>query len=821
MYAEVVFPLPFRNSFTYKIPQEFEEQVQLGVRVVCSFGRRVLTGFVINVTEETKVEGKVKSIRDVLDDQPIFSKDSLEFYKWIADYYMSSLGEALKNSVPYGLDVESKKKIVADKELCLSLFAKQTKPNSTKAKLLKLLSEKEIYSLKQLQKLVKKKSIYSILKSLESIGAISIINEIEEQKVKVKKVFFVKIDKPLDVIYGTLPEIEKRSPKQVVILLELLSIKNNEAQQSELLKKTKTNQSSIKSLEQKGLLKVFPKEVERIYKDTYSEEIKKFDLTDPQKKVINSVAEKINSNSFKPFLLHGVTGSGKTQVYIELTRKAIEKGKSVLIMVPEISLTPQITSRFFNEFGESVTVIHSRMSYGERYDTWRGIIKGKYKIIIGPRSALFAPLGNTGLIVVDEEHDSSYKQYDLVPKYNGRDAAVLKAKFVNCPVLLGSATPSIESMFNARSGKYELLELKERVDNAKLPKIRLIDVTVEKKKKRMEGVFSKILLEAIDERLKKKEGVIILQNRRGFATQVFCDDCGEIDMCEDCSVSMVYHINKNIMKCHYCGSVKPVPKACTNCGSIAIKFFGTGTQRVEDELEYHFPNVKIERIDSDTIAKKGKLGLILNSFRKGEIDILVGTQIVSKGMDFSNVTLVGVISAETSLWIPDFRADERTFQLLTQVSGRSGRSKTEGEVIIQTQNHKTYVLQKVLENNYNEFYEKEIMLRQQSQYPPFSRIGLVEIKDEDEQKARQATNDFHKRLLKFSDKILVLPPNEAIISKIKRVYRYQILLKSLRNVDPSGKILRNALMNAYVEYNRDSKYRNVKVYFDIDPQSVL
>ncbi|MEE9432397.1 MAG: primosomal protein N', partial [Melioribacteraceae bacterium] len=515
MYAEVVFPLPFRNSFTYKIPKEFEEQVQLGVRVVCSFGRRVLTGFVINVTEKTKIEGRVKSLSDVLDDEPIFSKESLEFYKWIAEYYMSSLGEALKNSVPYGLDVESKKKIVADMELCLSLFAKQTKLNSTKAKLLKLLSEKEIYSLKQLQKLVKKKSIYSTLKSLEGIGAISIINTIEEQKVKIKKAYFVKIDKPLDVIYGSLPEIEKRSPKQVVILLELLSIKNNEAQQSELLKKTKTNQSSIKSLEQKGLVKVFPKEVERIFKSTYSEEIKKFDLTEAQTKVINSVAENIDSNSFKPFLLHGVTGSGKTQIYIELTRKAIEKGKSVLIMVPEISLTPQITSRFFNEFGESVTVIHSRMSYGERYDTWRGIISGKYKIIIGPRSALFAPLENIGLIVVDEEHDSSYKQYDLVPKYNARDAAVLKAKFIDCPVLLGSATPSIESMYNAKSGKYELLELKERVDNAKLPKIKLVDVTIEKKNKRMEGVFSKILLEAIDERLKKKEAIIILQNRRG------------------------------------------------------------------------------------------------------------------------------------------------------------------------------------------------------------------------------------------------------------------------------------------------------------------
>jgi len=376
-------------------------------------------------------------------------------------------------------------------------------------------------------------------------------------------------------------------------------------------------------------------------------------------------------------------------------------------------------------------------------------------------------------------------------------------------------------LYNARQGKYELLELPERVDNAKLPKIKLVDVIHEKKKNRMSGIFSKTLLEGIDKRLTRNESVIILQNRRGFSTQVYCDDCGEIDMCTDCSVSMVHHISKNIMKCHYCGAVKPVPRACKVCGSMAIKFFGVGTQRVEDELSYHFPNAKIERIDSDTVSKKGRLGIILNTFRKGEIDILVGTQIVSKGMDFSNVTLVGVISAETSLWLPDFRADERTFQLLTQVAGRSGRSKVEGEVIIQTQNQNSFVLQKVLENNYSEFYNQEILLRQQNQYPPFSRIALVEIKNEDEQKAKQSANDFHRRLMKFGDKLQTLPPNEAIIAKIKKVYRYQIMIKSLRRSDPSGKILRNALNNAFVDYNQKSRFKDVRVYFDIDPQSVM
>ncbi|MFZ1291864.1 MAG: primosomal protein N' [Melioribacteraceae bacterium] len=821
MFAEVVFPLPFRNSFTYSIPEEFEENIQIGVRIVASFGKRTLTGFVIKIKETSDVKEKIKPIKDVLDNQPIFNEKSLKFYEWISEYYLCSLGEALKNSVPYGLEVESKKTIISDTEYCAELLKKEKNSKSTKAKLLQLLSEKESYKIGYLQKLVQKKNIYSLLKTLEKNGAITIIDEIEGSKVKIKKVKFVALQKSIDEVYDLIPEVEKKSAKQIVILLELLNSKEKEIQQSELLKKTNSNLSSINSLEKKGIIKIFDKEIERFYSENYSEEKPNFELTENQKKIISTVSKEIEAEKFKTYLLHGITGSGKTQVYIELTKIAFNKGKTILILVPEISLTPQITSRFYNNFGNSITVMHSRMSLGERYDSWRGIIKGKYKIVIGARSAVFAPLENIGLIIVDEEHDQSYKQYDLIPKYNGRDAAIIRSMFADAPVLLGSATPSIESMYNAKNGKYELLELPERVDNAKLPKIKLVDIILEKKKNRIVGVFSKTLLEAIDERLKKKEQVIILQNRRGFATQAYCDDCGTIEMCDNCSVSMVYHINKNLMKCHYCGAVKPSPKACKFCGSINMKFFGTGTQRVEDEISYHFPHAKIERIDSDTIAQKGKLGIILNNFRKGEIDILVGTQIVSKGMDFSNVTLVGVISAETSLWLPDFRADERTFQLLTQVAGRSGRSKEEGEVIIQTQNYKNFVLQKVLDNNYKAFYENEILLRQQNYYPPFSRIAIVEIKNEDEQKVKQAAIDFNKRLMKFSDKLIILPPNEAIIAKIKGIFRYQIMIKSLRRTDPNGKILRNALMNAFADYNQKSRFRDVKLYFDIDPQSVI
>lgn len=821
MYAQVVFPLPTRNAFTYIIPDEFKGQVVTGVRVVAPFGKRVLTGFVIGTTDKTDTKNKLKAIQDVLDETPIFDKEALKFYEWISEYYLSSLGEALRNSVPYGLDVESKKTVYADSEMCNDLLSKETDINSTKAKVLKLLSNNSTLKVSQIQKIIGKKNIYSVLKTLEKQKAITTVNLISEAKVSIKKQLFVKLAKSPDALYNLFPELESKSPKQVVILLELMGLRGKDIPQAELLKKTGASQSSIKSLQQKGFVEVFEKEVERVHSETYSESIKELKLTEAQQSIVNEVKQNIIEEKFEPFLLHGVTGSGKTQVYIELTKAAVERGKTVIILVPEISLTPQITARFFNNFGDKVAVIHSRISLGERYDTWRGIINGKYKIVIGPRSALFAPLKNIGLIVVDEEHDSSYKQYELTPKYQARDAAVMKALLSNAPVILGSATPSIESMYNASIGKYKLLELPERVDDAQMPEIKLVNVPIEKKKKKMENTFSHELLNKIKDRIEKHEGIIILQNRRGFATQVYCEDCGEIFMCEECSVSMVHHLKTNSMVCHYCGSTKSVPRACSNCGSLNIKFFGTGTQKVEDELSAYFPDIRIERIDSDTINRKGKLGELLNQFRRGEIDILVGTQMVSKGLDFSNVTLVGVVSAETTLWLPDFRADERTFQLLTQVAGRAGRSKVKGEVIIQTQDHKHFVLQKVLMNDYKHFYETELNLRKQHGYPPFTRLGLIELKDEEERNVRGAAEDMFKYLQKFKDKLKINHPAPAVIARIKGQWRYQIIIKSYKSSDPGGKVLRNAILESFGRFNAESRFKNVKVFFDIDPQNIL
>ncbi|PJA99086.1 MAG: primosomal protein N' [Ignavibacteriales bacterium CG_4_9_14_3_um_filter_30_11] len=821
MFVEVVFPLPFRKAFTYKVPNELESDIQLYKRVSVPFGKRILTGVIVNTTKETNVKEEIKEVVDILDNQPIFNKSLLKFYSWLSEYYISSLGEALKLGFPYGTDVESKKKIIVHNDVCEKLLSKEKNKKTLKGEILLAIINREEISFSILQKLISKKNIYSAVDSLEKDSAITIITEIDKGKVSIKKINYVSLIKPLADVYSLLPELERKSPKQLKILLELINKKNKDYSVVDILKKTNSSQSTINCLKNKGIVKIFEKEIERKYVENFTEDIADFELTKYQKDIIEKVNEDINGKRFQPYLLHGVTGSGKTQVYIELIKSALKLKKTALLLVPEISLTPQITGRLTNNFREEVAVIHSRMSIGERYDSWRKIQNGKARVVIGARSALFVSLNKIGIIIIDEEHDSSYKQTDSTPKYHARDAAIMYANFNKCPIVLGSATPSIESMYNAKNGKYKLLELKERIDNAKLPVIKLINIVSERKSNRMENIFSKTLLDEIEKRLKKKEGVIIFQNRRGFSTQVFCEDCSEIETCDNCSVPMVYHINKNKLQCHYCGLIKKIPNACTHCGSISIKYFGTGTERIEDELEYYFPNAKIKRVDSDAVSKKNSLSKILFAFAQGQIDILVGTQMVSKGLDFSRVTLVGVIAAENSLWMPDFRADERTFQLLTQVSGRSGRSDKKGEVLIQTQNDSNPTLQKVLKYDYEGMYDNEIYHREKLYYPPFVRLALIEGKDLNEIRSKGAVDELFNYLNQFNKWISVSNPTPAIISRIKGFYRFQILLKSEKTSDPGGAILRKAILESITKFKQRSIFKDVKILYDIDPQSIM
>ncbi len=542
MFVEIVFPLPFRKAFTYSVPKDLQEFTKVGVRAVAPFGKRTITGFIVNIPESISLKKyDVKPISDILDDKPIFNNKTLKFYEWLSEYYICSLGEALKLLVPQGTDVETKRKIIVDKNFINDLLLKEKKKDSIKFKLLLELSRRDELNFSLLQKVVKKKNIYSQIRLLHNQGAVTIVDEVEGVKVKAKTVKFVKLAKEISEIYASFPELDRKSPKQVKILLKMIEAKGMALPVAELLHKTESSQSSLTGLEQKGFVKIFEKEVDRRFKEQYTEENQTLALTKQQQNVVDEVLSALNQYKFKTFLLHGVTGSGKTQIYIELAKQALEKNKTVLILVPEISLTPQITSRFFNNFGETVTVIHSRMSAGERFDSWRRVLSGKSKVVIGARSALFAPLNKVGLIVVDEEHDASYKSFEMVPRYNARDAAVVLGNIFSCPVVLGSATPSIESMHNAETDKYKLLSLPKRIDNAKLPKITFVNIAHEKNKSKSETVFSKILIDKIDDRLKKKEGVIILQNRRGFSTQIFCNDCGEVEMCENCSVRTKYN----------------------------------------------------------------------------------------------------------------------------------------------------------------------------------------------------------------------------------------------------------------------------------------
>ncbi|MBI2419660.1 MAG: primosomal protein N' [Ignavibacteriales bacterium] len=822
MFAEVAFPLPFRRFFTYRIPEDLVERARFGMRALAPFGKRVITGVIVATKTNAGdiPEEKIKEILDIPDDEPIITQSEYPFYQWIAEYYLCGLGEVIRLAAPYGSDLQSKRTIQADAEICRELADKAKKQDSTRTKILLALAEQPNISFIKLQKKVKKKNIYAIIRKMQLAGIVSVIEENPKAKVKDKVARFIRLSAPVESVYELLPEIERRSKKQAAALLRMIDYRDHGISLKDFVAETKITAPVLIPLVKRGLLALYNKKIERKFTETLANDLPSYTLTEEQKVVYEKVMESINANGFKAFLLHGITGSGKTLIYLDLAEEVLKRGKSVLVLVPEISLTPQITSRFYARFSDKTAVIHSQIAPGERYDTWKAAQAGKIQVIIGARSALFAPLQNLGLVIIDEEHDASFKQ-DTIPRYNGRDCAIMKAFYAGCPVVLGSATPSVESMYNAINGKYQLLELKERADGAKLPFITMVNVVEEKKQKRMANLFSQSMLDKIDHRLKLKEGVIILQNRRGFSTQVYCFECGQMEMCENCSVAMVHHLNTNIIQCHYCSSQKPAPSQCSHCGSFAIRFFGVGTERVEDELSYYFPNAKMSRIDSDTMAKKGNLSAILQDFRLGNTDILVGTQMVSKGLDFARVTLVCVVSAETNLWLPDFRANERTFQLLTQVAGRAGRSAEKGEVLIQTQNDKHPVLQRVLHHDYAGFYKAEVFQRERLQYPPFTRICLIEMKDKDEKKVRNAITDLYNILLKYKQNFRISAPTTAIIYKLRNEFRYQILLKANRAEDPSGSRLRYILNESLAYFSKISNFKDVNAIVDIDPQHIL
>jgi len=692
-----------------------------------------------------------------------------------------------------------------------------------------------------LQKHAGLKSIHSALNEMEAEGLLATEEVLPRPKASIKTRELLDIGRVdserLRALLDQLPARRKRTAAFLTAVLELKDQGKQEADLLDLLKRTKTSTAVLKPYRESKLVPVIRREVTRQQDYGLEDQTLHIVLNAAQQQVRDRIVAAIDCGGPGTFLLHGVTGSGKTQVYIEAIRHCLNIGKTAIVLVPEISLTPQIVRRFKSHFGDSVLVVHSRMSAGERADVWRLALDGRCRVVIGPRSAVFAPLGNLGLIVVDEEHEASYKQYDSVPRYHARDVAIMRGHDAGAVVVLGSATPSLESFANARSGKFELLTLPDRIDTAALPHIHVVDMTQERKdvyaaaraslpedqrgrlKEFRHSSLSRLLQEKITDRLERHEGIILLQNRRGFAPFVECRECGYVEMCDNCHVSMTYHLSKKHLRCHYCGSVRRPALLCPQCGGSDIRLHGVGTQRVEEELAAMFPSARVLRMDLDTTLRRGAHDRILRQFGDGDADILLGTQMVAKGLDFPHVTLVGVISADTQMLLPDFRSSERTFQLLTQVAGRAGRSQLKGEVVIQTSQPDHRTLVHVVDHDYDAYFREEIAEREELDYPPASRLVLVETRGEDEEDVRMLSERLGAQLKQNAPPFAVLGPAPAVIGKINRQYRWHILLKTMKRTDPSGS-LTHSRVQAAVE-TVQGRLRKSQVVIDVDPVGIM
>ena len=832
--VDVALPVPLPRPFTYLVPPELQSRIRPGMRVLVPFGKKKLTGIVIGFPKESTVS-TLKPIEDLLDPGPVISDELMALGKWIGEYYAAPYGEVLKAFLPLGISVENRTMVSLKRLLSEEEAGQLKRAAPQRAKLVSALSVGKEFSVAQLQRRTGLKGIYSILTELSAAGIVGLTEELSQARVKPKLEKFV-VRKSGDFGIVVRGKIQQR------LAMRLSELKDDPYPLRLLLKETGASLSSLQPFIKSNLIEVIQKQADREISFLYDEKtiaISPVQLTAPQSDALAEIDTALRSNVSKTFLLHGITGSGKTQVYIESIKSVLEKGKSAIMLVPEISLTPQIVRRFRLHFGSAVAVMHSRMSDGERYDAWRYSREGRYKIVIGPRSAVFAPLANLGLIAVDEEHESSYKQYDATPRYNARDVAIMRGHLTNAVVILGSATPSIESFQNSESKKYRLLQLPDRIDHAVLPSIRLVNMADDHKlryaalkekakeigKKAFEGAFHSIsvaLEENIRDRLAKHEGIILMQNRRGFAPFIECLECGHVERCAQCDVTMTYHLTKKHLRCHYCGSVKPGPSVCTKCKGIQLKLQGFGTQRVEQDVANLFPEAKVIRMDLDTTTRKDSHDRLLQQFGRGDADILLGTQMVAKGLDFPRVTLVGVISADTQMLLPDFRSAERTFQLLTQVAGRAGRSALKGEVVIQTYQPDHYTLKHVINHDYRGFYQEELRYRDSAVYPPFARLVLIEFKGEDEKMVQHTAEKFSEELRRTSPRTTILGPAAAVISKIKNNFRWHVVVKAIKTDDPNATLVRSAIARVVQNLSATSSHhRDVRIIVDVDPQGIM
>jgi primosomal protein N' (replication factor Y) len=840
-YADVALPVAVDKAFTYLIPPELQQSALVGTRVIVPFGRKHVTGLIIGLPASTSVPG-LKPIKDILDASPVVPNELLRLCTWISEYYFAPIGEVLKAAIPHGFTTKGKRIVRLARQISEAELETLRKHSRQRSDLLALIMSHGGMLSTELQRKRGVKNINAALNELAREGYIEVEEVIPTPKQPVftrEVVLIERVDlEQLDETLATLSPRRKKARQLLLLVRTLKEQGTPEIPSATLLKRTGTSSAVLKIFKDSGLLPAVRQTVLRQQDYGTEEQTLTIVLNDAQRQVLQHSIEALNGGTHKTFLLHGVTGSGKTQVYIEAIRHCLSINKTAIVLVPEISLTPQIVRRFKSHFADRVGVVHSRMSPRERLSVWHHALTGRHAIIVGPRSAIFAPLQNVGLIVIDEEHEASYKQYDASPRYNARDAGIVRATYNNAVVILGTATPSVESYFNALSGKYQLLEMPRRIDDAPLPDITVVDMIAERKrayaaqkdatpieqrkalKTFQEPAISQLLKEKMLVRLRRREGIILLQNRRGFAPFVECLECGYTEMCAHCSITLTYHLTKKHLRCHYCGATQLPHAQCPQCRGQQLQLRGIGTQRVQEELTDILPDARILRMDLDTTTRKGAHDALLRKFAGREADILLGTQMVAKGLDFPRVTLVGVVSADTQMLLPDFRASERTFQLLTQVAGRSGRSTLRGEVIIQTHQPRHYVLEHVVDHDFRAFYQQELESRGELAYPPFSRLVLIETKGEKEHEVQKESERFAALLKNANGSCTVLGPTPAVIARVRNNYRWHILLKSMKTVDPAGAHIRATLRRTLAEFAQQQK-RSVRLIIDVDPMGLM
>jgi len=801
--ASVIVDVPAKQTdktFDYLVPEHLDNVIVPGVRVNVPFGPRNIQGFVTDLKKESDFK-KLKEIVEPLDLTPVLNTELLTLGDWLTEHTLCYKISAFQVMLPAALKAKYEKKVILSAHVKLEELQEETKAL--------FMGGKEA----TWQEVVDR-GLVSMLKQEAERGYVEVIYQVKD-RVRKKKVKHIqsRLDRPqLSVEIENL-SLQAKGQKQV---LEFFLDHTGPIELKTLLGDTGVSQASVKALVKKGILS---EEYMEVYRDPYADrEFKRqgpLPLTGAQEKAIMPILSSIEEERHEVFLLYGVTGSGKTEIYLQSIQSVLEKGKEAIVLVPEIALTPQMVKRFKERFGDLVAVMHSGLSAGEKYDEWRKIQRREVKVVVGARSAIFAPFENLGIIIIDEEHETSYKQEEN-PRYHARDVAIKRAATHRCPVVLGSATPSLESFARAQKGVYTLLNLPSRMNEQPLPSVEIIDMR-EELREGNRSMFSRVLFEKLQDRIEKGEQTVLFLNKRGHSSFVMCRDCGFVVNCPNCDITLTYHRFQELMKCHYCGHEERVPTICPECNSEHIRYFGTGTQKVEEELTKLLPEARVIRMDVDTTGRKGSHEKLLNAFQEGEADILLGTQMIAKGLDFPNITLVGVLSADTMLHLPDLRSSEKTFQLLTQVSGRAGRHELPGEVVIQTYTPEHYSIELAGTQDYDRFYNQEMMARKIHKYPPFYYLTLVTVSHEELMKAVSVTEKITRFVTtRLSQEAVVLGPVASPIPRIKNRYRYQCLIKYKKEPE-----LKTALKAILDHYQQETATGNLQISMDLNPYILM